>query len=88
MNLAQKIVVYVTLLVVVVFLLAGGHQNVYSGSNYMLGFGGHRSYYTVRRTNWPRTIVDIVVILAAGGAGVLLFRRKRAGDEQKPGQSV
>jgi len=79
MNLAQKVVVAVTLLVTVIFLLAGGHQNTYSGSSYELDLdGGHRSYYTVRRTDWPRTTIDIIVIIAAGGAGVLLFRRKRA----------
>ena len=80
-DLAQKVVVAVTLLVVVVFLLAGGHQNIYSGSNYELDLGGgHRSYYTVRRTNWPRTIVDIVGVLAVGGAVTVLFgRRKRQG---------
>ncbi len=85
MNLAQKIIAYATLLAVVAFLLVGGHQNVYSGSTYQLDLGGgHRSYYSVRRTDWPRTAIDAAVILAVGGAGVMLFKRKRSKDEHKP----
>jgi hypothetical protein len=86
MNLAQKIAVAVTLLVVAVFLLLGGHKTRRYVHDYEVGRLDRGFLIVAAVTDNAATFRDVVGILLTGGAATVLLgiRRKRPKDEQKP----
>jgi len=80
MNLAQKIAVAVTLLLVAALFLFQGSQAV------VKRWDDQRAVFPYEVVMWRTTCFDVAGIALIGGAVTLLLgiKRKRAKDEQKP----